>query len=259
MQRRSVLCRPVLVAALSAAFLASPWAARAQTVRAGEIALELGGLAPSYLGVDLVQLEASLCASTVPSTKDPKLVVANDGGHTGRSFTLDAVAATELSGGTAIVVDFAASGLHLAGPSPFVTTCGSWAYQVTLDPGRIAPPAALTLIRNRPADVSGAFSGSVTVPALLELVPQAGGPSQWRFYTLTLSLAGTWGLAPPPSGKGGSTPPAGSNLVLYAQRSGGAWVKSPQTATQQSAEDSNSGQLVLQPTDAALGALDAGH
>ncbi|HXU80061.1 MAG TPA: hypothetical protein VN914_01605, partial [Polyangia bacterium] len=104
------------------------------------------------------------------------------------------------------------------------------------------------------SDTWGAFSGTVTVAASLELVPLAGGASQWRSYTLTLDLAGTWGLAAA-AGKGASLPASASNVILFTQKSGSLWVKSAQTAPQLSAEDPNPGQLVLQPTDAALGWL----
>ena len=228
--------------------------AAAQSVRSGEMAFELaGGASLSYLGVDLVQLEYSLCG-IAPMIKDPKLVVANDGGHTGRLFGLDALAATELSGGTTIRVDVIPASLHLASPTPLVTACGGWTYTLTLDAGQVQTPATLTLLRNRPVDVAGAFTGSVTVAALLDFVPQGGGAAQQRFYTLTLDLSGTWALDPTSAGKGGAAPTA-SNLVLFTQKNGALWVKDPKAAPEHSLEDPNAGQLVLQPADSALDRL----
>lgn len=224
----------------------------AQAISAGKSALELAASPASYLGIDLDQLEASLCAAPpAPSTRDPKLVIANDGGQTGRVLSLEVSSA---HGGTLIAVDVTPGSLAFVGPSPFVTACGGWDYRVTLDNGRLAPSSTLALLRNAPSDTSGVFTGVVQVPAAVELVPQLGGASQWRFYTLSLDLSGGWALALAPAG-GRGAPLGSSNLVLFAQKSGASWVKGAQPAVQRSLEETAAGQLMLEATDAGIVSL----
>jgi hypothetical protein len=248
----------VIVGAIGLA-LVGAGGAEAQAVKSGAMELELAsGGQLSYLGIDLVELEESLCLSTEPTTKDPKLVVANDGGHTGRVFSLDVGVASEAPGGTPITVPVTPGVVSLAGPGPLVTGCGSWSYRLTLDPLLPSSASTLTLARSQPSDASGSFTGSLSLATALELTPDAGGAAQWRFYTLTLDLAGSWGFAAPLGGRGGSGLPANaSNLVLFAQKSGLVWVKTAQAVAAHSAEDPNPGELILQPTDTALGWLNA--
>lgn len=241
------------------AWLAGSTAAQAQAVRAGEMSFELAsGSQLSYLGIDVVALEASLCgALPAPSTKDPKLVIANDGGHTGRVFGLDVQLATESGGGTQIAVEVEAGALSLTGPHPLPTSCGSWSYRLSLDPGAPSPVSTLNLMRNRASDQGGAFVGSVGLAATLELTPLSGGAVQLRTYNLQLDLSGTWGLSRT-SGVGDSGVSGNlSNLILFTQKSGSSWVKTAQAAPAHSLEDPNPGQLVLQPTDEALAELNA--
>lgn len=248
----------VIVGALWFALMGAGGAG-AQSVKSGELTLELAsGGQLSYLGIDLVDLEASLCGATAPSAKDPKLVVANDGGNTGRVFGLNVGAASEAPGGTPISVTLTPGVVSLAGPSPLVTACGSWSYRLTLDPVLPSPASTLTLARSQASDAWGSFTGSLGLVTALELTPDAGGAAQWRFYTLTLDLAGSWGFATSTAGRGGSGLPANaSNLVLFAQKSGTLWVKNAQAVAAHSVEDPNPGQLILQPTDAALGWLNS--
>lgn len=240
--------------ALGAAFLAARGAA-AQSVRTGEMALELASAAQlSYLGVDTLELQTWVCgASILPSVKDPKLVVANDGGHTGRTFGLDATLATESSHGQVIAVEVLPGSLALIGPAPFVTGCGDWTYRVSLDQGAHPDASILTLVRSRASDLGGAFTGTVTLPAILAFTPVGGGATLERPHTLTLDLAGTWGLAG--GSRGGASPgvPASSsNLVLFIQKAGSGWAKNAQVAATETEGDPNPGELVLQPTDEAM-------
>jgi hypothetical protein len=183
-------------------------------------------------------------------------VVANDGGHTGRSFGLDAVQATESGHGQIVTVEVLPASLALIGPEPFTTGCGDWTYRLSLDPGASSSASLLTLVRGRASDVGGAFTGSVTLPVLLAFTPVGGGPTLERPYSLTLDLGGSWGLAG--GARGGAQvglPAAASNLVLFVQKTGTGWVKNAQVAAAESQEDPNPGQLVLQPTEEAIGWL----
>jgi hypothetical protein len=101
----------------AAALLAGMTGAQAQPVRTGEVALEpASGAELSYLGVGLLEVETWLCgASILPSVRDPRLVVANDGGHREPTLGLNLAFAAESAEGTQIAVDVRPRELARAG------------------------------------------------------------------------------------------------------------------------------------------------
>lgn len=252
--------RPTTLLALAVLTFLAAAQVRADSIVPGTLSLDLGDSLPTYLGVSSSLLGAELCGSPPNGdTKDPKLLAANDGGHSTNALALGVLATTESSDGTEIVVDVTTTGLQLFGPKPLDSDCGQWNYRVILVAYAGQPVTSLTLHRASATDRTGVFTGTVTLTATMEFTEIDTLEVVELPIDLTLALQGPWATAsgtgrPPRGGRQAPSPPT-SNLALFAVLVDGVFAPLSTPNVQSSSQYGAGGQVVLQASASSLVAL----
>lgn len=205
--------------------------------RPGAVSMHLNPSLESYLGISGASLVAEYCnLPPGPPVRDPRLVIANDGGGSTRAETVGLYLVSEVRQGSQSLIKLQPTALLLRSVQSFVGTCGTFDLSVQLDPAWTQPLSTVAVLSG--ANNSGLFAGKVVFEGRLVLELQGYGPVVERHQTLELDLLGRW-----------TRPLPGANFALtlsdwlpFAETVGGAVVDRPGCA----AELRTNGKLCLQ-------------
>jgi hypothetical protein len=214
-------------------FLAAPLAGRQPApspLRPGGVSLELSDSAFPALAVSVPALGADLCqaASASPpkisaQTKcHPKIFTPPHLSEMEDALSLGIVETVPAGDGSATIVRLFPRALKLAGPQPFNTACGSWRYWLSLDPRATQRISKIVLRPDAGDPLAGDLHGKLRIAAILHFEDIEAARRIDVPLTLRLDLTGRWAAVPLPLAAG-MLDPAASNLVLFAESSGGEW------------------------------------
>ncbi len=176
---------------------------------------------PSFLGVDLGELETIACGIASPGRGAVLLITQDGGGATRASLSVEVLNTVPSEPAGTLLASVQPISLRLAAAVPLVLRCGSFAVQLRLDPGEIQPVSQLLLVPNSREATSGTCAGVLEMKTLLMLVPVSGGATIEVPRTLKLRMSGQWTMIE----KVGTG--ADSALLFFASSDNGGIVPQP--------------------------------